>query len=81
MPRQKKKGYMVTIRDGGGQEQKFYSTEARSHEQGNSLASSLIEHFSRANPGVRFATTDVSPSNGEIGVTDVKWTRIDRLVW
>ena len=40
------KGYAVKIEDGKGNEKKFFSSKAKSHEQGNALASSLIEHLS-----------------------------------
>jgi hypothetical protein len=75
-------GYMVKIEDGQGNTKKFYSRKAKSHGQGNSLASGLIASFSRRFPQFgRFSTRSVEPSNGTEDSQDVDGDRYDDLNW
>ncbi len=75
-------GYMVKIEDGQGNTKKFYSKRARTHGQGNALASAIIQNFTVRFPQFgHFSTRSVEPSNGSLDADDVDGANYDALTW
>jgi hypothetical protein len=75
-------GYELKVEDARGNERKYHSTRARSHEQGSALARALLTHFNGTYTAYKpFSTRTVKPGDGGVGFIDISNVVVNTITW
>lgn len=76
------KGYELKVEDAKGNEKKYYSSKAKTHEQGSALASALLTHLNGSYTTYKpFSTRTVKPGDGGVGYTDISGVAVNTITW